>query len=197
MKQILINLRGKILRNILGVVIVKLKPKFSTKYAKKHFKGKEIVVVEIGTNRGHNISSLFKELNIKKLYIIDPYDSYDGYLKSEPYRTQNNLNKDYEICKKRLKKYEDRIVFIRKYSDDAINDIPQADYIYIDGNHDYEYVIKDIRNYFPKVKEGGVLGGDDLNIKGVSKAIIEFCYENKITPNLNDNEWVIEKEVRE
>ena len=35
------------------------------------------------------------------------------------------------------------------------------DAIYIDGNHSYEAVIEDIKNWSPKVKQGGLIIGDD------------------------------------
>lgn len=31
------------------------------------------------------------------------------------------------------------------------------------GNHDYEFVKKDIELYYPKLKKGGVLGGDNFD----------------------------------
>jgi hypothetical protein len=37
-----------------------------------------------------------------------------------------------------------------------------VDFVYIDGNHDYKYAEEDIRLWYPKVKEGGFLCGDDV-----------------------------------
>ena len=48
-------------------------------------------------------------------------------------------------------------------SEDAVDDIPEKlDFVYIDGNHAYEYVKKDIGLYYPKLKKGGVIGGHDV-----------------------------------
>lgn len=46
-----------------------------------------------------------------------------------------------------------------------------ADLIYIDGSHDFEDVVQDIRSYAPLVRQGGILFGDDLNWSGVSAAV--------------------------
>jgi cephalosporin hydroxylase len=46
-----------------------------------------------------------------------------------------------------------------------------ADLIYIDGSHDFEDVVQDIRSYAPLVRQGGILFGDDLNWPGVSAAV--------------------------
>ena len=35
------------------------------------------------------------------------------------------------------------------------------DWIYVDGNHQYEFVKQDLEMYFPKVKGGGFVAGDD------------------------------------
>ena len=64
------------------------------------------------------------------------------------------------------------------------------DAIYIDGNHSYEAVIEDIKNWSPKVKQGGLIIGDDyLTFEGVKKAVNDF-YSNF---NVSGNTWFIEK----
>mgnify|MGYP003137834580 CR=1 FL=1 len=40
------------------------------------------------------------------------------------------------------------------------------DAVFIDGNHSYEYVKKDLENYLPKVKEGGIIALHDVNFEG-------------------------------
>jgi predicted O-methyltransferase YrrM len=50
----------------------------------------------------------------------------------------------------------------------------KPDIIYIDAAHEYEAVKHDISLYWPLVKEGGVLMGDDYHWRGVSRAVDEF-----------------------
>ena len=38
----------------------------------------------------------------------------------------------------------------------------KADFLFIDGNHEYEYVKKDFENYSKFVRNGGIVGFDDL-----------------------------------
>lgn len=47
---------------------------------------------------------------------------------------------------------------------DVING--EFDAVFIDGNHSYEYVKKDLENYMPKVKEGGIIALHDANFEG-------------------------------
>mgnify|MGYP003676305803 CR=1 FL=1 len=42
----------------------------------------------------------------------------------------------------------------------------QFDAIFIDGNHSYEYVKKDLENYYPLVKEGGIIALHDALFEG-------------------------------
>ena len=52
---------------------------------------------------------------------------------------------------------------VRTLSSDAVEifEDESIDFIFIDGNHSYEYVLEDLENYYPKVKIGGILCGDD------------------------------------
>ena len=47
---------------------------------------------------------------------------------------------------------------------DDINETYDA--VFIDGNHSYEYVKKDLENYWSKVKDGGVIALHDANFEG-------------------------------
>lgn len=72
----------------------------------------------------------------------------------------------------------------RDFSDRAVKDFPDNyfDWIYIDGNHYYDFVKRDLELYFPKIKKGGYITGDDYfwspsELKGkqpVKKAVDEF-----------------------
>jgi predicted O-methyltransferase YrrM len=64
------------------------------------------------------------------------------------------------------------ITFFHETSDTAHIKIPNesADLLYIDGDHETESTIKDIRNYGPKVRPGGVIAGHDINSEKVRRA---------------------------
>lgn len=54
------------------------------------------------------------------------------------------------------------------------------DFIFIDANHTYEFVSKDIAAYLPKMKPGGIMAGHDFNgaHPGVVQAVIEAFIGN-------------------
>jgi len=183
---------GRILTKF-NIGLFRIKPRQSLEFAKKYFGRRKITVIEIGTSQGGHALQILQNLNIEKIYLIDPWIEYNDYLKSEPDSTQKRLNKNLEICKKRLAKYKDRVFFIKDFSDKAVKSVPKSDYIYVDGNHEHEYVKKDLKNYWPKVKKGGIFAGNDIQTLGVSGALIEFCYKNKLVPYIKHVDWWVVK----
>jgi len=168
-------------------------------------KKRNLVGIEIGVHDGWHALDLMENLPIDKLYLIDPYKSYEDYYESigNPRKTQKALNERMKVAQKILKKYGDRVKFIRKLSDDAVGDFEDEsiDFIYIDGNHQYEFAKKDVENYYPKVKKGGVIGGDDYTHSpeteserfGVFKAVNEFFKKLKKDIFFYQRDWWVVK----
>jgi hypothetical protein len=171
------------------------------------------VFVEIGTHNGDFAHHILSSSSNSKLYCIDPYISYDDYDDSINNITGDNL---YNNAFNRLKSlYGERVIFIRKFSEEAVHDIPnEIDFLYIDGNHRYKYVYNDLELYYKKVKKNGYIIGDDaVDIDetkrnengdvlvtwspgcygnyGVIKAFREFCINNNLTGNVIDNQYQI------
>jgi len=164
--------------------------------AVKERNGKDLVGVEIGTYEGFNAYCMLMNLSIKKLFLVDPYLHYDVYAEDSYKRNQRYFNKIYDNAKNLLKDYKDKIEFIRLYSHEATSEIPdELDFVYIDGNHDYEFVKKDIELYYPKIKVGGIIGGHDFdgNYIGVIRAAIEFADNNNLELKSSAGDWWIVK----
>lgn len=57
------------------------------------------------------------------------------------------------------------------------------DFLHIDASHDYDNVLADIKAWYPKVKKGGIISGDDYEPgiwDGVVKAVNEFFENDQI-----------------
>lgn len=160
------------------------------RHIKSIFNDSHIAGAEIGVNKGlhaFNILNNFK--NLKKLYLIDPYAEYiDG----------DGMKKSFKLAereaKRRLSCFDgNKYSFIKETSADASTYFEDntLDFVYIDGNHAYEYVIKDIKVWRPKVKEGGVIGGDDFCIKfpGVCRAVTEYSLESNLDIKGKGLDW--------
>jgi hypothetical protein len=174
------------------------------------------VFVEIGTFSGAFADHILSSSEGSILYCIDPYIKYDEYAGD----STNNETGDslYEEVSTKLKnKYKDRIIFIRKFSSEAVALLPdQIDFVYIDGNHSYRYVYEDLKNYYPKLKPNCFIVGDDavdlddskrnsdgdvyvlwgghvFGHYGVVKAFNEFVAKQNITGNIIGNQYVLQK----
>lgn len=156
---------------------VEMKP--FVEYLKEHYGDRELTGVEIGVYTGANALSMITNLNIQKLYLVDPYIEYSEYDKAElgAVKYQIPLEATYKQALADLTPYKS-IQFIRQKSQDAVDKIPEVDFVYVDGNHAYEYVKQDIESYFPKLKQDGVLGGDNFELKSVLHAVGEFTCNN-------------------
>lgn len=161
----------------------------------------ELVGVEIGVANGDNAFSIMNILPIKKLYLIDPY-SFSMYLR-EGYTesSQPAFDKVRDTAIELLSQFGDKIEHIIKKSEDAVDDVPDnLDFVYIDGNHEYEYVKKDLELYYPKVKVGGIFGGDNFEslLPDVARAVLEFTDKHGLKIHggrspLSYEWWVIKK----
>lgn len=129
-------------------------------FLKMVFSTKPVVGAEVGVYAGQNALSILQTLNIEKLYLIDPYIPYEGY--NEPKNNVSELNKAREIAMLRLLNYSDVIEWLFMRSDEAATKIQDSlDFVYIDANHAYDYVKRDIYDYYRLVKPYGYIGGHD------------------------------------
>lgn len=125
------------------------------------------VCVEIGTWDGGFAEAILEHTKCKTLYCVDPYKQFPSsdYQDGMNDLTQEQFDAKYNNTKKRLTtKYGNRVVFLRMTSEEAVKQFEDEslDFVYIDGNHDFEYVYKDIDLWYPKVKVDGILCGDDV-----------------------------------
>ena len=148
--------------------------------------------VEIGVKYGHHAKRILNNLHIEKLFLIDPYE----HLVERGFFWTQEYNDYFNEAKNNLSQFEEKIEFIKKKSEDAADDVPgNLDFVYIDGNHTYKFVKKDIELYYPKVKDGGVIGGHDIWSLNVFIAILGFVLKKRLLLYLylKDPDWWIIK----
>jgi hypothetical protein len=162
-------------------------------YLKNKYGTTPLVGVEIGVETGEhaimNQYSIMNTLNMKSLYLIDPWMN-GSPLDDIRYQYVSSLAKHYG-----------NITVIRKKSEEAIDEIPDGlDFIYIDGDHSYEGVKKDLSLYYPKLKRDGVIGGHDFvsedDTLGVAYAVVEFRNQTGLCLYGYDSDWWFVKGIR-
>lgn len=143
------------------------------------------IVCEIGCRTGISTEGFLKKG--ARVYTVDPWMKYDGY--------NEHVSEDqYKAAVARLSSWGDQVTILRMMSSDAVPSIPMCDLVWIDGNHEYEYVCEDIRLYWEKVKDGGYLSGDDYRThSGVTRAVNHCIQENELELELGNRSWIIKK----
>lgn len=146
---------------------------------------KNLVGVEIGIGAGGNTKKNLENLNIKKLYLIDSWTKYPDYveeLKNTDNYALKTVTNGQKLAKNNLQTWNKKLVWINEKSSVAVNNIKdnELDFVYIDGNHNYEYVLEDITLYWPKLKNDGLMAGHDFlpRFQGVIKAVKEKFGDN-------------------
>jgi hypothetical protein len=168
-------------------------------FARKHIRylneREGLRVAEIGVWKGVHAKILQNQLDIEKVYLIDPYDAYEDYeeSKSEIEKMRDAKKTAYN----RLEPY-DNIEWVESYSHQAAQQIDeQLDYVYIDGNHEYDYVKRDIELFYELVKPDGIVAGHDFSTSwpGVIRAVMEFSDEEgvEIYTEARGSDWWFKK----
>jgi hypothetical protein len=157
---------------------------------KTHFGDKEISGIEIGTGGGALPAAIMLLCpNVFSLITIDPYKHKDK-VEFEAGWPQERLDATKAEAVRRLSVHKDRISMLHIESDAAFDILKgHYDFIWIDGNHIGEQVIKDLR--FEKfVKPGGFIGGHDFGQVHPLTEIIKEKYGDKLNTGGDFSWWV-------
>lgn len=139
------------------------------------FKGAEIGVADARFS-----TYLCEQMPDIELYCIDPWQPYKGNPRGGG-PTQHSKN--YELAKERLAPYN--AMLIRKMSMEAAAKFEdgELDFVYIDGNHNFDWVMMDIIVWSHKVRAGGIVAGHDyyhFNQSGVVEAVDAYTAAHDI-----------------
>ncbi len=166
-------------------------------------------IIEVGTWKGasaNNMANITKEKELGSTIFC-----VDTWLGSEEHwiRHQDDLNLAdgypslfYQfLANVKHKKNDDVIVPVPQPStvaaDFFIEKDITADLIYIDASHKQEHVLADLHSYWPLVKKGGIMFGDDFNPTRwpeVNRAVNVFakCYGLEVETRY-ERFWIIRK----
>lgn len=140
--------------------------------------------VEVGTDHGKYAQQLCEGIPGLKLTCVDPYLAYTEGANTH---TQEEVDQIAQEAVHRLIPYH---AFVNKMTSmEAVKNVQDnsLDFVFIDGNHDYEHVLEDITEWTKKVKPGGIVCGHDykvdpVNKYGVIEAVTKYVEDNHIAP---------------
>jgi hypothetical protein len=146
--------------------------RINAQYIKKVLGEDPYTFVEIGVHKGDNSSEFLAELPIKQAWLVDPWSE------TSPAGYNDNTQADWDALHasvtKRYAAY-DNVEILRMMSAEAAPLVPNdLDLVYIDGDHSYEGIVTDLQCWYPKVREGGILSGDDYTNLDVREAVTKL-----------------------
>jgi len=167
------------------------------------------VCAEIGVDEGEFAGKILSTVEPKRLHLIDPWrhleddryqDSRYGGLGVAGQAVMDERHE--EVAKRFDEEVRNGQVHVHRSLSSSVYDEFEDHYfnwIYLDGNHLYEFIKQDLELYYPKVKPGGCIAGDDYGAEGwwengVQRAVDEFVESNPgSTLQVYYTQFVIEK----
>jgi hypothetical protein len=155
------------------------------------------VGLEIGVFKGGFASHILNRKKIKKLYLLDPWSvqvQYPGRLydgkRHNMSEVERNVRKSFGNMSN-VEIIKDISTNVRKYIGEN-----ELDWVYVDGNHSYKFVLEDLENCRDLVKKNGYIMCDDYNWRGPNKnelgpkkAIHEFATKYNLEVILTGKEF--------
>jgi hypothetical protein len=146
---------------------------------------------EVGVADARNSTTICQRVPGVQLLCVDTWAPYRGNRRGGP-KEQHDGN--YALAKERLAPYNAEL--IKGYSMDIVRAIPleSLDFVYIDGNHSFDYVMQDVIEWAKRVRPGGIVSGHDyyhFRGAGVVEAVDVYTHCHGIT------EWFLTNERKE
>lgn len=129
---------------------------------------------EIGVEEGRYSEEICRALPGVKLYCIDPWQAYNRYA---DHVSQEKLDGFYATTIERLiTKNHFNVQIFREASLNAVKGFAPSslDFVFIDGNHHFDFVMQDIIQWAQIVRPGGIVAGHDYKPEGQEKTPIPF-----------------------
>lgn len=143
--------------------------------------------VELGVAEGKFSESLLQTKQFEHLYSIDMWAG-----------DRNHTTEQYKVALRRLLPFREKNTVLRMTFDEAVDLFPDDffDFIYVDGYaHTGEEEGNTFRTWWPKLKRGGVMAGDDysptwpLVIEAVDRFIADYQLEMAVLNFVSDDPW--------
>lgn len=142
----------------------------------------QAIGVELGVAEGKFAEKLLRKGDFKHLYGVDRYAGDRGH-----------DDEQYQQALELLSPYKGKYSLIRESFSDALGHFEDEyfDFIYIDGYaHTGQHEGETLRNWYPKLKNGGIFSGDDYSLRWAEnyRAINQFIAENNLKLHII-NDW--------
>ena len=121
-------------------------------------------MLEVGVWKGDFAEQILRSFEIiQRYYMIDPWARLPDW--NKPFNVAPELfDEIYQEAMRKTGFASERVVVLRGRTKEVIDAIPDnsLDFAYIDGDHTLRGITIDLLKILPKMKEGGIIGGDDF-----------------------------------
>jgi hypothetical protein len=161
------------------------------------------IFVEIGAYLGRSTAYLAARIKQSRkrirLYVVDLWDGWFWNDDRQAVPMQAGADVFWHFMRNMRSDGLDQMICPLKMSSDkaALLFPPGSlDFVFVDGDHGYAAVKRDLTNWFPLVKAGGTLAGHDYindDFPGVRRAADEFFFELQLPLKENGTSFVVRK----
>jgi len=163
-----------------------------------HFK----VGAEIGVANGTTTKKILQYCPEVFLFAVDRWENVEkpddlgDRLEDENYVGMYNWDAEAGFRKfsNNIRPYKSRVQVLKGDSVEMADQVKDGslDFIFIDADHSYQGVIRDLAAWVPKLRVGGMLSGHDIHLAGVHRAVSEKIPNYQEVPG--DHVWKAVKE---
>jgi hypothetical protein len=119
---------------------------------------------EVGVYRGAFAERMLTECpDLERYYLLDPWRHLDDWNKPAN-KSDDVFEGFFQETMTRTEAQAGKRVVLRGMTTEVVEQIPDGslDFVYIDGDHTLRGITTDLARFYPKVREGGFLAGDDF-----------------------------------
>lgn len=164
---------------------------------------------EVGVENGFFARRVLDQWRGRLVYLVDVWQPMDDYwdVTNAPEREQVlRLHRTVE----NVAPHWGRVRIVQERSENAARLVPDAalDWVYLDANHEYGHVLRDLELWAPKVRPGGLIAGHDFldeerhilgvrTVYGVKRAVHEFFPGRRVeTTDEEFPTWFVTNDAR-
>ncbi len=122
-------------------------------------------IAEIGVWKGEFAATILRHCKgIRRYYMIDPWRRLNGWNKPAKVSDREFASVHREAME-RTAFAKKKVFVLRGTTVEMIDRVAdgQLDFVYVDGDHTLRGITTDLIRCFPKVRDGGFIGGDDFS----------------------------------
>lgn len=143
---------------------------------------------EVGVCTGRYSKILLQSIPGLQLLGVDPYLPYGG---GGSFRQLDTHYGNFQQAHQLVEQYPNYLLVVAR-GHDVAQWLPDGslDFVFIDGIHDYENAYRDITDWAPKVRRGGIVSGHDYYLTErmrVKEAVDDYAREHGI--EVQSTEW--------